>query len=206
MRCREAALQFLQSALAPCDYTHMHKAPDPPQQPALLPPAMQPASRALHPLLSHIPQPSSSKLGSEPHQAQAGWTTTSSSLPLHQEVLQQSQSQHHTFHRLIKICADLALGSSALLPASNQQPDVSAAAAPTWAGEVDRWVLLGRLLEITNGFVHVLNLSREAVVPDQKRRQVPQIIQDILLHMTAIADATGQAQRWVCPFNTSHAC
>ena len=178
--CRGAALQFLLTAVAPSGSNQVAKAPDP--VPPLAPPSVAPQQppAALHSLLAHLSQPAPT---AHPQQSESA-TIVSSNLPLHQRFLQQVQSKHDALRRLIKICADIALGSSRLLPASNQGPQTSADTNPTQAGEVGQWVLLGQLLTVLDDFAHMAKFSLEDTV------------QDSLLYLSAVAEAAGKAQRW----------
>lgn len=117
----------------------------------------------------------------------------SDDLSLHQRLLQQVQSKHCALQRMIRICADVALGSSLLLPASNQAPLISADTDSTQEGEVGQWVLLGQLLTVLDDFTNMLKFSLEDFVAGHKHRRV----QDSLLYLTAVAEAAGKAQRWV---------
>ena len=58
-------------------------------------------------------------------------------------------------------------------------------------------MLLGQLLNILDDYAHRLEFSVEDVVPGHKHRRAPKMVQNILLHLTAIAEAAGKAQRWV---------
>ena len=113
-------------------------------------------------------------------------------LSLHQQVLQDAQSQHHALHWLIKICADIALGVSKLLPPTSAEPssDSNLIHAPE-----DRWVLLGTLLGILDGYIHSHTFNITDVVPGRDLERAPKMVKDILLNLTAVADAVGQAQR-----------
>ncbi len=113
-------------------------------------------------------------------------------LGLHQQVLQDAQSQHHALHWLIKICADIALGVSTLLSPSGEE-------APSPSNLINapegRWVLLGNLLGILDGYIHSLTFTIGDVVPNHGLKTAPKMVKDILLNLTAVADAVGQAQR-----------
>ena len=113
-------------------------------------------------------------------------------LSLHQQVLQDAQSQHHVLHWLIKICADIALGVSKLLPPSSEE---SSSRSDLINAPEDRWVLLGNLLGILDGYIHSLTFTIGDVVPGCGLKRAPKMVQDILLNLTAVADAVGQAQR-----------
>ena len=197
--CREAALQFLLMAVAPTGYS---KAPDslpPPGAPALLP--QQPPG-ALHSLLTHLSQPTTTPPSADPVKGHSEYT---SNLPLHQRVVQQAQLQHCVLQWLIKICADLALGSSLLLPTSSQTPPTSSDIDPIQAGEVGQWVLLGQLLNILDDYAHMLEFSLEDVGPGHKDRRAPQRVHSTLLNLTAVAEAAGKAQRWAS-MTSLHGC
>lgn len=187
-QCREAALHFLHTAVAPSGYNIVPHAPDsaPPSAPLSLPPQSPPG--ALHSLLAHLSQPAS--ISARPQQRRPESAPNASRLPLRHRLLQQVQSQHFALQWLIKICTDLALGSSVPLPASSQ-------ALSTQVGEVEPWVLLGQLLNILDDYAHRLEFSVEDVVPGHKHRRAPKMVQNILLHLTAIAEAAGKGQRWV---------
>jgi len=105
--------------------------------------------------------------------------------------LQDAQSQH-ALHWLIKICADIALGVSKLLPPSSEE--LSSRSNLVNAPE-GRWVLLGSLLGVLDGYIHSLTFTIGDVVPDRGFRRAPKMVKDILLNLTAVADAVGQAQR-----------
>ena len=80
-------------------------------------------------------------------------------MSLHQQVLQGAQTQHRALRWLLKICANLALVVSKLLPHSSQQApsaDDAAQAAP-----VSRGVLLGTLLGTLDGCTQQLIFSVE---------------------------------------------
>ncbi len=113
-------------------------------------------------------------------------------LNLNQQVLQDAQSQHHALHWLVKICADIALGVSKLLPSSSEEPPSPSDLINAPEG---RWVLLGNLLGILDGYIHSLTFTIGDVVPDCGLKRAPKMVKDILLHLTAVADAVGQAQR-----------
>ena len=110
-----------------------------------------------------------------------------------QEVLQQAQAQHHALHWLIKICADIALGTSLLLPLSTCPSSFVEDVSST--SEVDRWVLLGCLMSDLDAFAHRLSFVDAEVIPDRKQKGTPKMVTNILLNLVAIADATGQAQK-----------
>ncbi len=148
---------------------------------------------SLHVLLTGLLQPRPVTRPSQDQQAELIPTPTTPSL--HQQVLQQSQAQHHALHWLIKICADVALGTSLLLP-ENSQASSSSDADVNSKILVDRWVLLGRLLGFLDGYTHMLTFTLDEVVPGHKQRRAPKMVKDILLHLTAVADVVGQAQRW----------
>lgn len=177
-------------AVAPTGCSEAPDPPTPPGPPALLP--QQPPG-ALHSLLTHLSQPATIPPAAYSGQ---GRSEDASNLPLHQRVVQQAQSHHCALQWLIKICADLALGSSLLLPISSQVPLTSVAINPVQAGEVGQWVLLGRLLNILDEYAHILKFTLEDVVPGHKHRRAPQMICNILLNLTAVAEAAGKAQRW----------
>lgn len=113
-------------------------------------------------------------------------------LSLHQQVLQDAQSQHHALHWLIKICADIALGASKLLAPSSEEPPSPSDLINAPEG---RWVLLGSLLGILDGYIHSLTFTIGDVVPEHGLKRAPKMVKDILLNLTAVADAVGQAQR-----------
>jgi hypothetical protein len=113
-------------------------------------------------------------------------------LSLHQQVLQDAQSQHHALHWLIKICADIALGVSKLLSPSGEEASSPSNLINAPEG---RWVLLGNLLGILDGYTHSLTFTIGDVVPDRDLKRAPKMVKDILLNLTAVADAVGQAQR-----------
>ena len=193
--CREAALQFLQSAMAPPDQTQTQKASSTTSASPTPPPTEQQTSRPLHSLLTHLSQLPLSTSATHPQEIQADSPPTSSDLPLHQQLLQQAQLQHHALKRLIKICAGVALGSSLLLPASAEAAAISADNDASQAEGVEQWVLLGQLLAITDGYAHILHLDMEDLVPIHKQRRTPALVHKVLLHLTAVADATGPSQR-----------
>lgn len=182
-------MHFLLMAVAPGSSSKVPKAPDPvlPSGPPSAPPH-QPLG-ALHSLLTHLSQAAPTTHPLQPQSA----PIMSNDLPLRHCLLQQVQSKHGALQRLIKICADLALGSSLLLPASNHPPATSADTGPTQAGQVGQWVLLGQLLTVLDDFAHMVKLSLEDTAPGHKHRRV----QDTLLYLSAVAEAAGKAQRWV---------
>ena len=180
---REAVLQFLLMAVAPTGSSEASQAADsasPPQQPPGL----------LHSLLTHLSQPATTPPSAKPGQSPSEPAPITFNLSLRQRVLQQVQSQHFALQRLIKICAELVLG-----PAGNQATPTLAAADPVPAEEVGHWVLLGQLLNILDDYTHMLEFSLEVVVPGHKRRRAPNMVQNTLLYLTAVAEATGKAQR-----------
>ena len=192
--CREAALHFLQSALAQPDHTQVQKASSPVSVFPPIPPLGQQTSRPLNSLLTHLSQLPLSTSATHPQDTQTNPAPTPKP-PLHQQLLQQAQLQHQALKRLIKISADIALGSSWLLPASGQALAEPADKDPPEADGVEQWVLLGRLLAISDGYAHMLHVYKEDFLPDHKRRRTPAVAHKVLLHLTAVADATGQAQR-----------
>ena len=180
-------------AVAPNGYS---KAPDPPPPPAPSTLFPQQLPGALHSLLAHLSQPVTVPPSAGSGQGNSDNAPITSNLPLHQRVLQQVQSQHFALQWLIKICADLVLGSSLLLPASSQALPTSADFNPVRAGEVGRWVVLGQLLNILDDYAHMLEFSPGDVVPSPKNRRAPEMVHNILLYLTAVAEAAGKAQRW----------
>lgn len=189
---REAALQFLLMAVAPSRCSEVSKAADsatPQASTALLP--QQPPG-PLHNLLTHLSQPTTTPPSAGPDPSPSGPAPVTSNLSLRQHVLQQVQSQHFALQRLIKICAELALG-----PAGNQAtPTVRLAATdPIPAEGVGQWVLLGQLLNILDDYTHMLAFSLEDMVPGHRHRRAPRMVQSTLLYLTAVAEATGKAQR-----------
>lgn len=191
---REAALQCLLMAFAPTGYS---EAPDPPPPPILAPLLPQRLPGALHSLLTHLSQPATVPPSADPGKGHSEHASITSNLPLHQRILQQVQSQHFALQWLIKICADLALGSSLLLPATSQAPPTSTVNNPVQAVEVGRWVLLGQVLHILDHYTRMLKFSLEDVVPGHKHRRAPEMVHHILLYLTAVAEAAGKTQRWV---------
>lgn len=181
-------------AVAPTGYGKAPDLPYPLAHSALLP---QQLPGALHSLLTHLSQPATAPPSADSGQGRSEHAPITSNLPLHQHVLQRVQSKHFALQWLIKICADLALGSSLLLPASSQAAPTSADFNPVRAGEVGQWVLLGQLLKILDDYAHMLEFSLEDVVPGHKHRRAPEMVHNILLYLTAVAEAAGKAQRWV---------
>lgn len=186
---REAVLEFLLMAVAPTGANEASKAADsaPQASTALLP--QQPPG-ALHSLLTHLSQPATTPPSANPEQSHLGPAPLTSNLSLRQHVLQQVQSQHLALQRLIKVCADLALG-----PSDNQATPTVAATDHTPAEEVGQWVLLGELLNILDEYAHMLEFSQEDTAPGHKHRRAPEMVQNNLLYLTAVAEATGKAQR-----------
>ena len=191
---REAALQFLLMAVAPTGYSKAPDPPPPPGPPALLP---QQLPGALHSLLTHLSQPATVPPSADSGQGHSEHASITSNLPLHQRILQQVQSQHFALQWLIKICAHLALGSSLLLPASSQAPPTSIVNNPVQAEQVGQWVLLGQVLNILDDYARMLTFSLEDVVPGHKHSRAPETVHNILLYLTAVAEAAGKTQRWV---------
>ena len=198
--CREAALQFLHSALAQTSDPHpsgaeLQTAAGPLQ--AAVPPHPDGVA-SLHGLLAQLLQATPITASVQEQQTQSlsapTPTPTAPNLSLHQ-VLQGAQTQHRALHWLLKICADVALGVSKLLPdSSHQTPSADNA---TGAAPVGQWVLLGALLGILDGYTQQLIFSTEDVVPSRRHRLwlLPKMVKDVLLNFTAVADAVGPAQR-----------
>lgn len=187
---REAVLHFLLMAVAPIGCSEASKAADsasPQATTALLP--QQPLG-PLHSLLTHLSQPATTPPSANPKQSPSEPASVTSNLSLRQRVLQQVQSQHFALQRLIKICAELALG-----PAGNQATPTLAATDPSSAEEVGQWVFLGQLLNILDDYAHMLESGLGDKVPGHQHRRAPEMVQNTLLYLTAVAEATGKAQR-----------
>ncbi len=146
----------------------------------------------LHGLLAKLLQPKPNIASGQMHHSQSSFTPSMQILSLHQQVLQDAQSQHHALHWLIKICADIALGVSKLLPPNSEEPSSRSNLISAPEG---RWVWLGSLLGILDGYIHGLTFTIGDVVPDRVLKRAPKMVKDILLNLTAVADAVGQAQR-----------
>lgn len=181
--------------MAPSTHARMPEASQPLQ--AMAAPHM-PAERSsseLHFLLSHLSQLPSNPAQTPPQQTHPESTPTNPDFPLHQQILQKAQVQHHALHWLIKICADLALGSFQLPWVSSQASGTPMDANPAQTQEVGQWVLMWRLLRFLDGYAQDLKFSVEDVVPGHKPKRASMMERNILLHLTAVADATGRAQR-----------
>ena len=198
-RCREAALQLLHSALAQTSDPHPSgtelQTAAGPVQAAVVP--HPDGGATLHGLLAQLLQatPTTASVQEQQTQSLSALTPTAPNLSLHQQVLQGAQTQHRALHWLLKICAELALGVSKLLPGSSQlapSADDANGAAPG-----GRWVLLGALLGVLDGYTQQLIFSIEDVVPSRHHRLwlLPKMVKNVLLNFTTVADAVGPAQR-----------
>lgn len=183
-------MQLLQAALARPKSSLLSAAEPPTAAEALQKPTASDGD--LHGLLAKLLQPKPNIASGQIHHSQSSFTSSMQNSNLNQQVLQDAQSQHHALHWLVKICADIALGVSKLLPSSSEEPPSPSDLINAPEG---RWVLLGNLLGILDGYIHSLTFTIGDVVPDCGLKRAPKMVKDILLHLTAVADAVGQAQR-----------
>ena len=147
----------------------------------------------VHSLLVGLLRPASSPTSEQQLDSPTGSLTSMkhAELSLHQQVLQQAQDQHHAVQWLIQICADTALGDTVVREAPLQP---ASSCADSSNATVGGWVLLGELLGILDDYTHSLSFRYEDIQPGAGQHGSPDMV---LLNLTIVAEAVGQAQRWV---------